>query len=361
MKFNSKVIHSVGEDELTGAVSVPIYQTSTYKQESIGIHKGYEYSRTRNPTRFAFEQLICDLEEGEAGFAFSSGMAAIQSVLMLFERGDHLIFSDDLYGGTYRYVTQILSRSGIEFSFINLMSTETVELNIKNNTKGIFLESLSNPLLKLADIRMITSIAKKYQLITIVDNTLLTPFSKVPISLGANIVIHSATKYLSGHSDVIAGAVVVDSKELAEKIRFIQNAAGAILGPQDSWLLIRGIKTLGIRMERHQKNAIEIARFLNKSPVVTKVNYAGVSGMISFEVVNQSIIDTFLKQTKYFILAESLGAVESLISIPAKMTHASIPNSVRESLGITDNLVRLSVGIEDITDLKSDLESIFGR
>lgn len=361
MNFNTKVIQSVDADILTGAVSVPIYQTSTYKQSGIGIHKGYEYSRTKNPTRSAFEKLICDIEEGASGFAFSSGMAAIHTVLMLFYKGDHLIFSDDLYGGTYRYVTQVLENYGIEADFIDLLSYEMIESKIKTNTKGIFFESLSNPLLKVIDVKKIVEIAKKYNILTIVDNTMMTPFHMKPISLGINIVVHSATKYISGHSDVIAGVVVVDSEVLAEKIGFLQNAAGAILGPQDSWLLIRGIKTLGIRMERHQQNAFMIAKYLRSSPVVKKVYYAGVSGMISIEVMDSIIIDKFLEKSKFFILAESLGAVESLVSIPAKMTHVSIPKDRRKILGISDNLVRLSIGIEDVSDLIKDLESTFGR
>lgn len=361
MNFHTKVIQGIEEDVLTGAVSVPIYQTSTYKQTGIGIHKGYEYSRTKNPTRSAFEKLMCEIEEGVNGFAFSSGMSAIHTVLMLFHKGDHLIFSDDLYGGTYRYVTQVLENYGIEADFIDLLSYENIESKIKANTKGIFFESLSNPLLKVTDVKKIVSIADKYKLITIVDNTMMSPFHLKPISMGVNIVVHSATKYISGHSDVVAGVVIVDSEVLAEQIGFLQNATGSILGPQDSWLLIRGIKTLGIRMERHQQNARIIAKYLQSSPVVKKVYYAGVSGMISLEVVEQFIIDKFLSQTKYFTLAESLGAVESLVSIPSKMTHASIPKERREILGISDNLIRLSIGIEDITDLKKDLENTFGR
>lgn len=361
MNFNSKVIHCVGEDLLTGAVSTPIYQTSTYKQDGIGIHKGYEYSRTKNPTRYAFEKLICDIEEGVGGFAFSSGMAAIHTVLMLFQKGDHLIFSDDLYGGTYRYVTQILSNYGIEADFVDLTAYEEIEIFIKQNTKGIFFESLSNPLLKVVDINKIVTIAKKYNILTIVDNTMMTPYHSKPITTGANIVVHSATKYLSGHSDVVAGVVIVDTNELSDRLGFLQNAAGAVLGPQDSWLLIRGIKTLGIRMERHQQNAMKIVEYLKGSSVVKKVYYAGVSGMISFEVREQQVIESFLKQAKYFVLAESLGAVESLISIPTKMTHASIPKRRRDKLGITDELIRLSVGIEDIRDLIGDLEKAFGR
>lgn len=361
MEFNSKVIHSVGEDLLTGAVSTPIYQTSTYKQDGVGIHKGYEYSRTKNPTRFAFEKLMSDLEEGVAGFAFASGMAAIHTVFMLFQKGDHIILSDDLYGGTYRYVTKILSKYGIEYDFIDLTNEESIESHIKSNTKGIFFESLSNPLLKVIDIHKIVTVSKKYQILTIVDNTMLTPNHSKPLTVGADIVVHSATKYLSGHSDVIAGVAVVNSEILAEKMGFLQNAAGAILGPQDSWLLIRGIKTLGIRMERHHYNAKKIAKYLKNSPLVQKVYYAGVSGMISFEVKEQQMLNTFLEQSKYFTLAESLGAVESLVSIPAKMTHASIPKEKREKLGITENLIRLSVGIEDIHDLVDDLEKIFGK
>lgn len=359
MEFNSKIIHGTGVDSLTGAVNIPIYQTSTFKQDGVGVHKGYEYSRTKNPTRYAFEKLICDVEEGYMGFAFSSGMSAIHTVIMLFKKDDHVIFSDDLYGGTYRLIVNVLDKYGIEASFVNLLSVDAIELAVKQNTRAIFFETPTNPLLKVLDISHISSVARSHGLMTIVDNTLQTPYYLQPITLGANIVIHSATKYLSGHSDVVAGVVVVDSEQLAEKVGFLQNAVGAILGPQDSWLLIRGIKTLGIRMERHEQNAKRIVEFLNNCSVVKKVNYAG-GGMISFEVISEDIVDTFLKKIKYFTLAESLGAVESLVSIPSKMTHASIPKERREELGITDCLIRLSVGIEDIKDLIRDLELSLG-
>lgn len=360
MEFNSKVIHGIAEDFLTGAVSTPIYQTSTFKQDGVGNHRGYEYSRTKNPTRYAFEKLICDLEEGESGFAFSSGMAAIHTVMMLFKKGDHIILSDDVYGGTYRLLTKVLNKQGITSDFIDLSRIENLEEMIAENTKAIYIETPTNPLLKIVDINKIVQFANKNDLLVIVDNTLQTPYHFRPIKLGANIVIHSATKYLSGHSDVIAGVIVVDSLQLAEEIGFLQNATGAILGPQESWLLIRGIKTLGIRMERHQQNAIIIAKFLKKSPLVKKVYYPGISGMISFEVKDERIVEQFLSNTSYFILAESLGAVESLVSIPAKMTHASVPKDRRDKLGITNCLIRLSVGIEDIHDLIQDLEKTFG-
>lgn len=360
MNFNSKVIHSIGEDKLTGAVNIPIYQTSTFKQEGIGVHRGYEYSRTKNPTRYAFEQLICELEEGVSGFAFSSGMAAINTVLMLFQKGDHIILSSDLYGGTYRLISNVFTQFDIEVTYVDLVSYKNLKDAIKINTKAIFFETPTNPLLRMYDISKIASIAKDFGILTIVDNTLQTPYHSKPITLGANIVIHSATKYLSGHSDVVAGVVVVDSKILSEKTGFLQNAVGAVLGPQDSWLLIRGIKTLGIRMERHQHNATLIAEYLNNSPFVKKVYFAGVGGMITIEVFNTNVVDLFLKNTKLFTLAESLGAVESLVSIPSKMTHSSIPEEKRLKLGITDCLIRFSIGIEDVNDLIEDLDITFG-
>lgn len=357
MRKRTRLIHGgVSGDILTGAISTPIYQTSTYQQDDIGKHRGYEYSRTKNPTRFALEELVKDLEGGVGGFAFASGMAAITTVMMLFRQGDHLIFSDDVYGGTYRIMTKVLQEFGVEASFVDTTSIEEVKKHIQANTKAIYVEVPTNPLLKVADIKAISLLAKGKNLLTIVDNTFLTPYLFQPLSLGANIVVHSATKYLGGHSDVVAGIVVVDSEELKERMHFLQNATGAILGPQDSWLLQRGIRTLGLRMDIHESNAREIAAFLRGNQYVKKVYYPNLGGMISFEVTNEEIVAKLVKETKYFTLAESLGAVESLISVPAKMTHASIPKERRESLGITDCLVRISVGVEDVRDLLEDLQ-----
>ncbi|OEF99197.1 cystathionine gamma-synthase [Vulcanibacillus modesticaldus] len=373
MKQRTRLIHGgISGDPSTGAVSVPIYQVSTYKQDGIGKHKGYEYSRTGNPTRHALEELIKDIENGEAGFAFGSGMAAINAVMMLFNAGDHLILTDDVYGGTYRIMTKVLNRLGIDVSFVDTSNINNIENEIRDNTRAIYIETPTNPLLKITDIKATAELAQSKNLYLIVDNTFSTPYWQNPISLGANIVIHSATKYLGGHSDLVAGLVVVDSGELAQKLHFIQNSTGGVLGPQDSWLLIRGIKTLGVRMEEHERNAQEIVAFLQQHPSIKKVYYPGLKthpgheiakkqsrgfgGMISFDVGSEEAVEKLLNRVKYFTLAESLGAVESLISVPAKMTHASIPKEQREKVGITDGLIRISVGLEDIEDLINDLK-----
>ncbi|QUG42692.1 bifunctional cystathionine gamma-lyase/homocysteine desulfhydrase [Psychrobacillus sp. INOP01] len=372
MRAKTKLIHAgIVGDEATGAVSTPIYQVSTYKQEAVGKFKGYEYSRTGNPTRHALEVLISELEGGVAGFAFASGMAATSSVMMLFGKGDHVILTDDVYGGTFRVISKVLNRFGIEATFVDTGDISNVEVAIKENTKAIFLETPTNPLLKVTDIEEIAKFAKEKGLLTIVDNTFMTPYFQQPISLGADIVVHSATKYLGGHSDVVAGLVVVNSDQLATDLHFVQNSVGAVLGPQDSWLLMRGIKTLGIRMEEHNINAQRIAEFLNNHEAVSNVFYPGLAthpghdlmkkqstgfgGMISFDVGSAEKADELLAKLHYFTLAESLGAVESLISVPARMTHASIPSERRAELGITDGLVRISVGIEDVEDLLEDL------
>ncbi|MEW4284166.1 bifunctional cystathionine gamma-lyase/homocysteine desulfhydrase [Priestia koreensis] len=374
MRQKTKLIHGgISEDPQTGAVSVPIYQVSTYKQESVGVHKGYEYSRTGNPTRHALEELIKDLEGGKAGFAFGSGMAAVTAVMMLFNHGDHVVLTDDVYGGTYRVITKVLNRIGIDATFVDTSDVAAIEAAIQPNTKALYIETPTNPLLKITDLEEASAVAKKHNLLTIVDNTFSTPYWQNPIDFGADIVLHSATKYLGGHSDVVAGLVVVNSEQLAEDVHFIQNSTGGILGPQDSWLLIRGIKTLGIRMEEHEENAAKLVNFLIQHPQVTKVHYPGLEshpnhdiakknargfgGMISFDVGSSEKADELLGKVKYFTLAESLGAVESLISVPAKMTHASIPADRRQELGITDGLVRISVGLEDIQDLIEDLEN----
>lgn len=372
LKQKTKLIHGgIFGDPYTGAVSVPIYQVSTYKQESIGQHKGFEYSRTGNPTRHALEELMKDLEEGTAGFAFGSGMAAITAVMMLFNQGDHVILTDDVYGGTFRVMTKILNRFGIESTFVDTSDLANIEKEIRKNTKAIYLETPTNPLLKITDIENCAKLAKNHNLLTIVDNTFSTPYWQTPITLGADIVVHSATKYIGGHSDVVAGIVVVNSQKLAEDLHFVQNSTGGVLGPQDSWLLIRGIKTLGVRMEEHEENTRKIAEFLAQHNSVKKVYYPGLKshqghetakkqsrgfgGMLSFDVGSAEKADQLLSRLKYFTLAESLGAVESLISVPAKMTHASIPQERRELLGITEGLIRISVGLEDVEDLIDDL------
>lgn len=374
MKRKTRLIHGgVSTDPLTGAVSIPIYQASTFKQESIGVHKGYEYSRTGNPTRHALEELIKELESGVRGFAFSSGMAAITAVMMLFKSGDHIIFTDDVYGGTFRVVSRILNTFGIQSSFIDTSNLDKVKNEIHPHTKAIFLETPTNPLLKVTDIEATVNLAKQFQLLSIVDNTFATPYWQNPLELGCDLVLHSATKYLGGHSDVVAGLVVAGNDTLASDLHFIQNSTGGVLGPHDSWLLIRGMKTLGIRMEEHENNAKKIVSFLEKHPKVKKVYYPGLlshpqhltakvqmrgfGAMISFEVVGEVEVENILKHLKYFTLAESLGAVESLISVPAKMTHASIPVERREELGISDSLIRISVGLEDVDDLIEDLDN----
>lgn len=373
MNKKTKLIHGgIFGDPHTGAVSTPIYQVSTYKQESVGVFKGYEYSRTGNPTRFALEELIKDLENGKAGFAFGSGMAAITAVMMLFNSGDHVVLTDDVYGGTYRVMTKVLNRVGIESTFVDTSKMENIEAAIQENTKAIFIETPTNPLLKITDIQKASLLAKRHNLLTIVDNTFSTPYWQNPINLGADIVLHSATKYIGGHSDVVAGLVVVNSEKLAEELHFVQNSTGGVLGPQDSWLLMRGIKTLGLRMEATEKNTRRIVDFLESHPLVGKVYYPGLDdhpnhdiaktqaggfgGMVSFDIGSAEKADQLLAKIKYFTLAESLGAVESLISVPARMTHASIPADRRAELGITDGLVRISVGIEDVDDLIADLK-----
>ncbi|MDR4936191.1 bifunctional cystathionine gamma-lyase/homocysteine desulfhydrase [Rossellomorea marisflavi] len=378
MKKKTKLIHGgIPTDPQTGAVSTPIYQVSTYKQDEVGKHKGFEYSRSGNPTRHALEELIKDLEGGERGFAFGSGMAAITAVMMLFNSGDHVVLTDDVYGGTYRVMTKVLNRLGIESTFVDSSNPASIEEAIRENTKAVYIETPTNPLLKITDIKEAAALAKKHDLLTIVDNTFSTPYWQNPLALGADIVLHSATKYLGGHSDVVAGLVVVNSDQLAEELFFVQNSTGGVLGPQDSWLLIRGIKTLGLRMEEHEINTKKIVDFLLQHPKVSKVYYPGLEshpnheiakaqasgfgGMVSFDVGSEANADRLLTNTKYFTLAESLGAVESLISVPARMTHASIPKDRRDELGITDGLVRISVGLEDVEDLIEDIDQALSK
>ncbi|RZT22249.1 bifunctional cystathionine gamma-lyase/homocysteine desulfhydrase [Fictibacillus sp. BK138] len=374
MKRKTQLIHGgIPSDKNTGAVVYPIYQVSTYKQDDVGVHKGFEYSRTGNPTRHALEELIKDLEGGKRGFAFGSGMAAITAVMMLFDSGDHVILTDDVYGGTYRVMSKVLNRLGIESTFVDTTDINQIESALKPNTKALYVETPTNPLLKVTDIEAAAKWAKSKNLLFMVDNTFNTPYWQNPIELGADIVLHSATKYIGGHSDVVAGLVVVNDDKLGEDLHFVQNSTGGVLGPQDSWLLIRGIKTLGLRMEAHESNTKKIVEFLKEHPSVEKIYYPGLEdhpqhdiakkqsggfgGMVSFDVGSEKNADALLKKVKYFTLAESLGAVESLISVPARMTHASIPADRRAELGITDGLVRISVGIEDAEDLIEDLKN----
>lgn len=373
MKKKTLMVHGgITGDEKTGAVSVPIYQVSTYRQPKAGEHTGYEYSRTANPTRTALESLIAELEGGAAGYAFGSGMAAITAVMMLFDSGDHVILTDDVYGGTYRVMTGVLNRFGIEADFVDTSSEEKVKKAIRPNTKAIYIETPTNPLLKVTDLKLMSDIAKEAGVLLIVDNTFYTPYFQQPLSFGADIVLHSATKYLGGHSDVVGGLVVTADKELGEKLHYVQNSTGGVLGPQDSWLLMRGIKTLGLRMDAINHSAGKIAGLLEAHDAVqtlyypgsakhpghelTKAQSSGFGGMISFDVGSSERVDAFLENLNLFTIAESLGAVESLISVPSRMTHASIPRDRRLALGITDGLVRISVGIEDTEDLMADVK-----
>lgn len=359
-------------DEQTGSVNVPIYQTSTYEQESLGHHKGYEYSRTGNPTRAALELLIAELERGKAGFAFASGMAAITAILSLFQSGDRIIISSNVYGGTFRLLDKVFNNFGITYSIEDTTNLEALDKKITDDVKAIFIESPANPLMTITDIRGIAEISKKHGILSIVDNTFMTPYLQRPIELGVDIVIHSATKYLGGHSDLVAGLVVVNSDELAEKIHFIQNATGGILQPFDSFLLIRGIKTLSVRMDRHVENAEAVVQLLKNHEAVSHVYYPSLpesqgywinksqakngGAMISFELKSSYNIEAFFRSLKLIALAESLGGVESLVCHPSSMTHASIPYEIRQKVGITDGLIRLSIGIENIGDIIEDLK-----
>ncbi len=374
--FDTRAIHAGQEPcKSTGAVMTPIYATSTYRQTAPGVHQGYEYSRTQNPTRNAYEACIASLESGTRGFAFASGMAAINTVTDLLNAGDHIVAMDDLYGGTYRLFDKVKTRtSNLEFSFVDMTCLETIESAIRPNTRMIWLETPSNPMLKLADLKAIAAIAKRHSLISVVDNTFASPWIQRPLEYGFDIVLHSATKYLNGHSDVVGGVVVVgDNPALADHIGFLQNASGGIAGPFDSFLVLRSLKTLSIRMQRHCENARALAAWLEKHPRISQVIYPGLAshpqhelakqqmhdfgGMISI-VIDGNIDDAalFLSRCKLFTLAESLGGVESLIEHPAIMTHASIPAEMRQQLGIVDGFVRLSVGIEYIDDLIADLD-----
>jgi cystathionine beta-lyase/cystathionine gamma-synthase len=371
LKFDTLLIHGgIDGDQQTGAVTVPIYQTSTFTRQGLLEHGQYEYSRTGNPTREALERLIADLENAYRGFAFSSGMAAISSVLMLFKAGDHIIISKDIYGGTSRVIRNVFVNFGLQYSFVDTANVKNIESAIKDNTKGIYIETPSNPLMKLTDISEVAALADSYGLLLIVDNTFMTPYLQRPIELGADIVVHSATKYLGGHSDLVAGLVVVNNEELGSRVHFIQNAVGSVLGPMDSWLLIKGIKTLSVRMDRHCDNAEKITDWLSGKDWVENIYYPSIweksnqniegqmkryGGMISFEV-KDGILEKLISNLKVITLAESLGGVESLISIPYYMSHASMTDDEKKKIGITKNLIRLSVGIENVEDIIDDLD-----
>jgi cysteine-S-conjugate beta-lyase len=372
MKFATKLIHNGNEiDPITGAVSIPIYQASTFHQNDVTQGQEFDYSRSGNPTRKALESTIAILENSNYGFAFASGMAATSSVLSIFSKGDHIVVCEDVYGGTYRAVTKLFNRFGMEFSLIDASDPQKIEDAIQPNTKALFLETPSNPLLKITDIRTMVSIAKKKNLITMLDNTFMSPYLQRPIDLGIDIVIHSATKFLGGHSDVIGGLVVTNDKNLSEQIYRIQNGFGAVLNPQDSWLVLRGIKTLKVRMDYSQSSAIQIANSLVKLPIINKVYYPGLENhpnkiihesqadgpgcVLSFEINNEINIQTFLQNLNIPAVAVSLGGVESILSYPIKMSHAAIPDTLRKKLGVNDRLFRLSVGLEDPNDLYDDI------
>jgi cystathionine beta-lyase/cystathionine gamma-synthase len=362
-------------DQRTGAVTMPIYQTATFKHPGLGESTGYDYSRSGNPTRQALEEGIARLDDGARGFAYSSGMAAIANLMHLFRKGDHLIVTEDLYGGTYRLFEQVLNRYDLSFTYVDTSDIKAVGQAIRPETKGLFVESLTNPLLKVADVKGLAALCRERGILCVVDNTFLTPYFMRPLELGADITVYSATKYLAGHNDTVAGVAVVKDPELAEKVYFLQNSVGAVLGPQDSWLVIRGMKTLGVRLDRQQVNAQKIAEWLAGYPKVRKVFYPGLpdhpghallkaqasgfGGMISFEVADHSLVKQLLLKTKIISFAESLGGVETLITFPEVQTHADILPVIRQRLGINDVLLRLSVGIESAEDLIGDLEQAF--
>ncbi|ALS23475.1 MULTISPECIES: aminotransferase class I/II-fold pyridoxal phosphate-dependent enzyme [Paenibacillus] len=359
------------EEPVTGAVSFPIYQSTAFRHPKLGQSTGFDYARTKSPTRKVLEDAIAELESGDAGFACSSGMAALQTIFALFSQGDHLIVSLDLYGGTYRLLERIMSRFGVTATYVDTNNLDELEANIKPNTKAILIETPTNPLMMITDLELVCSWAKKKGILSIVDNTLLTPFFQRPIELGADIVIHSATKYLGGHNDVLAGLIVTKGKELSEQMAFLHNSIGAVLNPQDSWLLMRGMKTLAIRMERHQANALAVASFLKSHPQVEAVYYpalpdhpghdiqnkqsSGNSGIFSFKLKDARYVEPILRHIKLIAFAESLGGVESLMTYPAVQTHADIPEEIRRRIGVDDKLLRYSVGIEHVDDLIADL------
>ena len=380
MKFGTKTIHAGQEaDPTTGAIMTPIYQTSTYKQASPGDFKGYEYSRTGNPTRSALEKNLASLENGSHGLCFGSGLGAIDAIIKLLSPGDEVISTNDLYGGTYRIFTKIFENYGIKFHFIGMENADNIESYINENTKMLWAETPTNPMLNIIDIKKLGDISKNNNLIFVVDNTFATPYLQRPLDLGADIVMHSLTKYMGGHSDVVMGAAICKDEGLAERLYFIQNSCGAVPGPMDSFLVLRGIKTLHLRMQRHCENGKVIAHFLKGHPKVGEVYWPGFEshpnhdiakkqmddfgGMVSFNIVDNKLADAIkvVSSTHYFTLAESLGGVESLCGHPASMTHAAIPKVEREKTGVVDSLIRLSVGIEDIDDLVADLEKALAK
>jgi len=380
MKFATKTIHAGQQpDPTTGSVMTPIYQTSTYVQDSPGNHKGYEYSRTGNPTRNTLEDNLAALENGKYGLCFGSGLAAVDCIIKLLKPGDEVISTNDLYGGTYRIFTKVFEKMGIKFHFTGMDKLENIESLVNSNTKMIWAETPTNPMLNIIDIKSLAEISKKNQLIFVVDNTFATPYLQRPLDLGADIVMHSLTKYMSGHSDVVMGAAICKDEKIAEELYFLQNSCGGVPGPQDAFLVLRGIKTLHIRMQRHCENGKIIADFLNNHPKVKNVYWPGFEshfnhdvakkqmhdfgGMVSFDLISNKLKDAIklVSSTHFFALAESLGGVESLIGHPASMTHAAIPKVEREKTGVVDSLIRLSVGIEDVEDLIEDLDKALNK
>jgi cystathionine beta-lyase len=378
MKFNTKVIHAgVEPDPATGAIMTPIYQTSTYVQQEVGKHKGYEYSRTGNPTRSALENSLAQLENGKYGACFGSGLAAIDCVIKMLNPGDEVISTNDLYGGSYRIFKTIFEKYGIKFHFVDMLNVNNVKAEINDNTKLIWVETPTNPMMNIIDIKAITELVKGLEIMVGVDNTFATPYLQTPLDLGADIVMHSVTKFLGGHSDVVMGALVTKDESLAEEIYIIQNSSGAVCGPMDSFLVLRGIKTLHLRVQRHSENGKVVAEFLKSHPLVDQVYWpgfdshpnhdvakkqmSGFGGMVSFTLKGDSLEQAkrIVSKTKLFTLAESLGGVESLIGHPSTMTHASIPREERLKSGVKDSLIRLSVGVEDANDLVIDLENSF--
>ena len=377
MSTQTQIIHSIPVDELTGSISVPIYQTSTFVQDAPGVHKGYDYARSNNPTRKVLEDVIAKLENGSNGYAFASGLAAIDAVVKLLSTGDEIVAVDDIYGGAFRLFTHIYQKFGINVTYVDATDHENVANAITTKTKLIWIESPTNPTLKIADIKKIAEIAKANNILLCVDNTFASPVAQKPINLGADIVVHSATKYLGGHSDLISGLVVTATPELGEKIKFIQNATGGILAPFDSWLVIRGIETLDLRVERHSRNAQAIAEYLETEDLIGNIYYPGLAshpnhavakkqqkyfgGIISFDlkIDSKELATKIVTSTKYFKLAESLGGVKSLCCLPCEMTHKSIPQEKRYAAGVTDSLIRISVGLEDADDLIADLKQAF--
>ena len=378
MGFSTNQIHAAKPDPVGPApLQSPIYQTSTFKQDGLGKMRGYEYSRTGNPTREALEALISDLEGGCAGFAFASGLAAETAVFSLLHSGDRVLISSNVYGGTFRLLNQVFDHFNINYTISDTENPESFEADITDDVKAVLIESPANPLMTVTDIRAVADIAHRHGLLVIVDNTFMTPYIQRPLELGADIVVHSATKYLGGHSDVVAGLAVVSTDELAQKLAFIQNSTGGVLAPFDSFLLIRGIKTLGVRLDRHVQNALTAAKFLSTHPAVKSVHYPGLETdkgyrvnkgqaknggvMISFELKENYDINKFFESLSLITLAESLGGVESLVCHPSSMTHASIPEEIRKKVGITDGLIRLSIGIENITDILADLDNAIAQ